>query len=54
MGQQDLFNDRFASPVPGEGGWYVYEEMLHPDRKTGITGRGLEGLSDALLKALGI
>ena len=54
MGQQDLFNDRFASPVPGEGGWYVYEEMLHPERKTGITGRGLEGLSDALLKALGI
>lgn len=54
MGQQDLFNDRFASPVPGEGGWYVYEEMLHPQRKTGVTGRGLEGLSDALLKALGI
>lgn len=62
MGQQALFNDRFAevgaaqgeAPAPGQGGYCVYEEMVHPERKTGVTGRGLEGLTDALLKAFGV
>lgn len=54
MGQQELFNDRFAQPQDGGSGFYVYEEMIHPQRKTGVTGRGLEGLTDALLKAFGV
>jgi hypothetical protein len=32
----------------------VYEEMPYLGRRTGITGRGLEGLTDGLLKVLGI
>jgi len=31
----------------------VYEEMPYLGRRTGITGRGLEGLTDGLLKVLG-
>ncbi|MBX3655449.1 MAG: hypothetical protein KF686_14800, partial [Ramlibacter sp.] len=54
MGQQELFNDRFAQPQDGGSGFYVYEEMIHPQRKTGVTGRGLEGVTDALLKAFGV
>lgn len=54
LGEQDLFNDRFAQPQEGQGGFYVYEEMVHPQRKTGVAGRGLQGLTDALLKAFGV
>lgn len=49
-GKEDLFNDMFA----GGPGVFVYEEMPATDRKTGITGRGLEGMVDAFLKAFGI
>lgn len=50
LGQQALFNDRFS----GESGVCVYEEMVPPRRRTGIAGRGLEGASDAVLKAFGV
>jgi hypothetical protein len=45
-----LFNDSFA----GGPGFCVYEEMPYLGRRTGITGRGLEGLTDGLLKVFGI
>jgi uncharacterized protein (AIM24 family) len=50
MGMRGLFNDNFS----GGPGFYVYEEMPNFGRTSGITGRGLEGLTDALLKVLGI
>ncbi len=49
-GQEDLFNDLFA----GGPGRFVYEELPGGGGRGGITGRGLEGLVDALLKAFGI
>jgi len=49
-GHEDLFNDLFA----GGPGWFVYEEMPARERRAGVTGRGLEGLTDAFLKAFGI
>ncbi len=50
IGKEDLFNDLFT----GESGVYVYEEMPDLKRTTGITGRGLEGLTDAVLKVFGV
>ncbi|MBE0614562.1 MAG: hypothetical protein IH604_12905 [Burkholderiales bacterium] len=49
-GKEDLFNDLFT----GAAGVYVYEEMPDLKRKGGITGRGLEGFSDGLLKVFGV
>ncbi|MEK6243413.1 MAG: hypothetical protein AABM33_02845 [Pseudomonadota bacterium] len=49
-GKEDLFNDLFT----GEPGVYVYEEMPDLKRTTGITGRGLEGFTDAILKVFGV
>jgi hypothetical protein len=49
-GHEDLFNDLFA----GGPGWFVYEEMPARGGRYGVTGRGLEGLTDAVLKSLGI
>jgi hypothetical protein len=49
-GQEELFNDLFA----GGPGWFVYEEMPAGGRRGGVTGRGLEGIADAFLKAFGI
>ena len=48
-GKEELFNDLFT----GEG-VYVYEEMPDLKRASGITGRGLEGFTDALLKVFGV
>ncbi len=50
MGKQELFNDKFA----GENGFYFYEETPHFGKKTGITGRGIEGVTDSILKIFGI
>ncbi|MEO8102169.1 MAG: hypothetical protein ABI790_06570 [Betaproteobacteria bacterium] len=50
MGKQELFNDKFS----GGPGFYVYEETPHFGKKTGITGRGIEGVTDSLLKVFGI
>ena len=50
MGVNGLFNDSFE----GGPGYCVYEEMPYAGRRSGITGRGLEGLTDGLLKVVGI
>lgn len=49
-GQEDLFNDVFS----GAGGLFVYEELPAARRKAGITGRGLEGLFDVVLRPFGV
>jgi hypothetical protein len=49
-GKEDLFNDLFA----GQPGRFIYEEMPAGGRRGGVTGRGFEGLADAVLKAFGI
>jgi len=48
-GKQSLYNDSFE----GEGGHILYEEVPRA-RKGGFLGRGLEGLSDGLLKVMGL
>ncbi len=50
LGVNGLFNDSFA----GGHGIFVYEEMPYSGRRSGLTGRGLEGVSDVLLKFFGI
>ena len=60
LGQQELLNDCFGSArgvgvsESREAGHFVYQEMPHGDRKAGITGRGLEGLTDSVLRVLGV
>ena len=60
LGRQELLNDCFGITRVAEGkeahdtGSFVYEVMPHAGRKSGITGRGLEGLSDSVLKVLGV
>lgn len=49
-GVEELFNDQFA----GTNSVYIYEEMPSLHRKAGIAGRGLEGLTDSVLKVFGI
>jgi len=49
-GQESLFNDLFG----GGPGWFFYEERPSDEHRAGVTGRGLAGLTDAALKALGI
>lgn len=48
-GRDDLFNDRFS----GEPGTFVYE-LSPADAQGRRVGRGLEGITDAVLKAFGI
>jgi uncharacterized protein (AIM24 family) len=50
LGVNGLFNDSFA----GSDGILVYEEMPYSGRRSGLTGRGLEGVTDVLLKFFGI
>ncbi|CAN5897452.1 hypothetical protein BH11PSE8_BH11PSE8_12690 [soil metagenome] len=60
LGQQELLNDCFGSSrdaglgAVSDAGYFVYQEMPHADRRVGITGRGLEGLTDSVLKVLGV
>jgi uncharacterized protein (AIM24 family) len=49
-GREDLFNDLFG----GGPGRFVYEEMPARGAGRGVSGRGLEGITDAVLKAFGI
>ncbi len=49
-GRDGLFNDRFASAT----GIHLTEEIPDPRRKTGLFGRGIEGLVDGVLKGFGI
>jgi uncharacterized protein (AIM24 family) len=50
LGTNGLFNDSFE----GRRGYCLYEEMPDVGRRAGITGRGLDGLADGLLKVFGI
>jgi hypothetical protein len=50
LGKQELFNDQFS----GGPGFYVYEEMPHFGKKSGVAGKGFEGLLDSILKIFGI
>jgi hypothetical protein len=50
LGVNALFDDGFA----GGTGYCLYEEMPYSGRRPGLTGRGLEGLTDGLLKVFGI
>jgi hypothetical protein len=50
LGINGLFDDAFA----GGPGIYVYEEMPYFGRRSGLTGRGLEGVTDVVLQAFGI
>lgn len=60
FGQKELLNDCFGSTRGADmlekhdAGFFVYEELPHAERKAGITGRGLEGLTDSVLKVLGV
>jgi|GEM_PF-966572 len=49
-GKEDLFNDSFS----GSPGVYIYEELPDARRRTGVTGRGLEGIVDSFLKVFGV
>jgi hypothetical protein len=49
-GIEELFNDQFS----GADSIYLYEEMPDLHRKGGITGRGLQGLTDSALKVFGV
>lgn len=49
-GKKGLLRDRFA----GQSGFYIFEEMPDPSKRSGITGKGLEGVTDAVLKLFGI
>ena len=49
-GRAPLLNDRFD----GEVGFCVYEEALPADSRKGVFGRGLEGLTDSVLKVFGV
>lgn len=49
-GIEELFNDQFN----GADAIYLYEEMPGLHRKAGITGRGLEGFTDSVLKVFGV
>lgn len=49
-GKDDLFKDLFGGNV----GVFVYEEVPDARKKSGLTGRGVEGVVDAMLKAFGV
>ena len=49
-GRDGLFNDRFANAT----GYHFTEEIPDPRRKTGLFGRGIEGIIDGFLKGFGI
>lgn len=48
-GQESLFNDRFTGD-----GLYFYEQKAAGGAKGTLWGRGIKGLGDAALSALGI
>jgi hypothetical protein len=50
LGRDELFNDCFSEA----DGFYFTEEVPNIHRKSGLFGRGLEGVIDGFLKAFGI
>jgi hypothetical protein len=59
-GKQELLNDCFGSPNardrddPHSQGFFVYQEVPTAPGATRLIGRGLKGLTDSMLKVLGI
>ena len=49
-GKQELFDDNFSGPA----GFYISEVTPYVGKKSGITGKGLEGIVDSLLKIVGL
>lgn len=49
-GKQELFDDNFSGPT----GFYISEVTPYVGKKSGITGKGLEGIVDSLLKIVGL
>lgn len=52
IGRQSLLNDRFGDA--GDRGSFVYAEVPRTEGASGVTGRGLQGLTDTLLKVFGV
>jgi hypothetical protein len=50
LGINGLFDDGFT----GGPGIYVYEEMPYYGKRSGLTGRGLEGVTDLVFRAFGV
>jgi hypothetical protein len=50
MGKQELFNDNFS----GGPGHCIHEQMPNFGKRGGITGKGIEGMADSVLKVFGI
>lgn len=49
-GKKGLLNDHFS----GKNGIYIFEGIANPKKRSGLTGKGLEGVFDAVLKIFGI
>ena len=49
-GKQELFDDNFSGPA----GFYISEVTPFVGKKSGIIGKGLEGIVDSLLKVFGL
>ena len=49
FGERGLFNDSWQG-----NGYCVHAETPHPDDRSGLFGRGIQGIVDTLLKAFGI
>jgi hypothetical protein len=60
LGQKELLNDCFGTTRGAavieehDAGFFVYEELPNAERRAGFNGRGLEGLTDSVLKVLGV
>jgi len=48
--ERPLFNGRFA----GGSGICIYEKIPGPNRRSGLSGGRLEGLTDSVLKVFGV
>jgi hypothetical protein len=49
-GQKGLLRDSFS----GQSGFFIFEEMPDPLKRSGMSGKGLEGVTDAVLKLFGV
>lgn len=50
FGKKELLRDHFS----GSRGIYLFEEISHPSKRSGVSGKGFEGLADAAMKVFGI
>ena len=49
FGQRPLFNDRLKGP-----GVVLYQEVPSTAQRSGVTGRGLQGVMDGAMRAFGL